>query len=373
MSAGCSWWPRLQLVFRAVAIEPIERPAAGLGTDVAARYLERLQAQLAAEQPFSGVAVVRRGGKDLVTVAQGQADAAAKVPVTRGSRFGMASGSTMFTAVAILQLAQQGKLGLTDPLARHLPDFPNQAFAKRTTLHQLLTHTAGAGDYWDPAYEKAWGSITGLKQMVPFVLTHLDEAPPGAFRYSNSGFILLGLVVEAVSGASYYDYVRKHVLEPAGMTSTSFPVRGDGTPGVAQAYLPEFDAGALKPGVYVPAVLGARGSSAGGGATTVDDLLRFADALRAGTLLHRKHLELLTAAHAPSGTDGAYGYGTQIDTSRGVVSYGHGGRAPGTHFDLRIHPELDTVLIVMSNYDTIAGPELSSALDHLVRNTAIQR
>jgi CubicO group peptidase (beta-lactamase class C family) len=360
---------RLQLVFRAVAVEPLERPSAPLASEEAGRWLRQFQASLEQQQPFSGVALVRSRGKEAYSLVKGTADASKGSPVTRQSRFGMASGSKMFTAVAILQLAQRGRLSLGDPLARHLPGFANRGFAQRTTLHQLLTHTAGAGNYWDDAYEREWGSITELRQMLPFVLTHLGASPAGEFSYSNSGYVLLGLVIEAVSGTSYYDYVRQNLLEPAGMASTGFPLRTDPTPHQALPYEPEMDAGAVKPGVYVPVTLGARGSSAGGASTTVDDLLRFVDALRGGTLLDATHLDLMTRGHVSyGGPDSWYGYGTIVDRDRGVQSWGHGGMAPGTHFELKVYPDRDAVMVVMSNYNTIAGPEMASALDHLVRN-----
>lgn len=361
---------RLQLVFLATAVEPVERRAAPLASDEGRRFLDRLLSRLEAQQPFSGVAVVSRGGKDAYVLVRGSADAAAKSPVTRASRFGMASGSKLFTAVAVLQLAQAGKLALSDPLAKHVPGFPNQAFARQATIEQLLTHTAGAGNYWDGEYEARRDSLTDLQQVLPFVLKHLGaQSAPGTFSYSNSGYLLLGLVVEAVSGKSYYDYVRQHVLDPAGMSRTGFPLRTEQPPETAQPYVLELGAGAVKAGVYLPVTEGGRGSSAGGASTTVDDLLRFADALAKGRLLDRSHLELLTRARVRTDTpDTSYGCGASVEASRGVVSYGHGGRAPGTHFDLRIYPELDTVLVVLSNYDTIAGPEISSALDHLIRN-----
>lgn len=360
---------RLQLVFRAVAIEPLERPDVPLASSDGRAWLDGFTARLAREQPFSGVALVRAGGKDIYSLVQGVADAGRNLPMTRTTRLNTASGSKLFTAVSILQLAQAGKLSLQDPLAKHLPDFPNAAFARRVTIHQLLTHTAGAGDYWDEAYERQWGSITETRQMLPFVLAHLDQSPPGTFSYSNSGFVLLGLVVEAVSGLSYYDYVKARITDPAGMTATGFPTRGDAVPGIALAYNPELEAGAVKPGVYVPAILGARGTSAGGASTTVDDLVKFADALQRGTLLDKAHLALLSAHHVPYGpADTWYGYGTIVDERRGVRAFGHGGQAPGTTFDLRIYPDQQTVMVVMSNYNTIAGPELASALDHLIRN-----
>ncbi len=360
---------RLQLVFRAVAVEPLERSGAPIASEEAGRWLKQFQGRLEEQQPFSGIALVRSRGKEAYSLVKGVADAPKGVLVTRRSRFGMASGSKMFTAVAILQLAQRGRLSLTDPLAKHLPGLPNPEFAKRATLHQLLTHTAGAGNYWDDAYEKEWDRITGLAGMLPFVLAHLGASPAGEFSYSNSGYVLLGLVIEAVSGTSYYDYVRKHVLEPAGMASTGFPLRTDSTPNGALPYEPEMDAGTVKPGVYVPVTLGARGSSAGGASTTVDDMLRFVDALRAGALLDPAHLDLMTRGHVRyGGPDSWYGYGTIVEDDRGVRSWGHGGMAPGTQFELKVYPERDAVMLVMSNYNTIAGPEMASALDHLVRN-----
>ena len=160
---------------------------------------------------------------------------------------------------------------------------------------------------------------------------------------------------------SYYDYVEKHIFAPAGMQATGFPIRGEGAKDVALPYNPEMEAGAVKPGSYLPVELGTRGTSAGGAATTADDLVRFAEALRNGTLLDKAHLELMTRGHVSyeGAKDAWYGYGTIIEKKRGVLSYGHGGTAPGTQFELKIYPELDAVLVVMSNYDTIAAPEMT--------------
>jgi CubicO group peptidase (beta-lactamase class C family) len=360
---------RLQLVFRAQAIEPLRRTMAPLASAEAREWLASFTATLEREQPFSGVALVRTAGRDVFTLVKGVADVERKRPMARTTRLNTASGSKMFTAVGILQLAQAGKLSLQDPLAKHLPDFPDTAFARRVTLHQLLTHTAGAGNYWDQAYERQWDTITEVRQMLPFVLAHLNPAAAGRFEYANSGFVLLGLVIEAVSGRSYYDYVKASITDPAGMTATGFPIRGAEASDAAVPYNPEFDAGRVKPGVYVPATLGARGSSAGGASTTADDLIRFADALQRGVLLDKAHLALLSAHHVQYGpADTWYGYGSIVDETRRVRSYGHGGQAPGTTFDFRIYPDQQTVLVVMSNYNTIAGPELVSALDHLIRN-----
>ena len=360
---------RLQLIFRAVAVEPMERPATPIESTASLRWLKSFQAGLEEQHPFSGVALVRKKGAEVFSLVKGLENASLETPMSRTTRMGMASGSKMFTAIAILQLEAAGKVSLSDPLIKYLKDFPDQEFARRATLHQLLTHTAGAGDYWDDAYEKAWGSITRLPQMLPFVLSHLRDSPAGEFSYSNSGYILLGLVVEAVTGDSYYDYVQTRILDPAGMTSTGFPIREDATRGVALPYDPEMDAGAVKKGSYLPVTLGARGTSAGGAFTTVDDMMRFADALRSGKLLDAPRLALLTGKHVSyAGPDSWYGYGTMIEEKKGAVSWGHGGSARGTQFEFRVFPDLDTVMVVISNYNTIAANEMASALDELIRN-----
>lgn len=365
---------RLQLVFVSIAVEPMERPATPIDSDESSAWLGKFTDRLEQQQPFSGVVAVRRRDREVFSLVRGMADAARGMAMTRDTRLNMASGSKLFTAVAILQLAQAGRLSVDDTLSRHLPDFPGRAFADRVTLHQLLTHTAGAGNYWDEAYEKEWGGITALPQMIPFVLPHLGDSPAGEFEYSNSGYILLGLVIEAASGMDYYDYVGKHILEPAGMHATGFPIRGASAEGVALPYEAEMEAGLVKPGSYVPVELGARGSSAGGASTTAADLMRFAAALRQGTLLDEAHLELLMSRHVPFGDsrNSWYGYGCIIEEEGGVTSFGHGGMGPGTQFEFKIYPELETTMVVMSNLDTIAVHELSVALDGLIRNEAAE-
>ncbi len=365
---------RLQLVFVAVAVEPMPRPTTPIADPASRDWLATYLRHVEQQHPFGGVIAVRHRNQEVFGVAQGMADDARKTPISRSSRLNMASGSKMFTAVAILQLAQAGKLSVDDPLLSHLPDFPDRDFAARTTLHQLLTHTAGAGNYWDDAYEAAWDTITTLPQMLPHVLRHLGETPAGEFSYANSGYVLLGLVIEAASGETYYDYVQRHIFAPAGMVATGFPLRGEETPDVARPYDPRLAAGAVQPGAYIPAVLGARGTSAGGAVTTADDMFRFADALQGAVLLDRAHLALMTADHVPySATDSWYGYGVIIEKKRGVLSYGHGGMAPGTQFEFKVYPDVDAVMVMLSNFDTIAGPEMATAIDDVVRNAGNRR
>jgi len=360
---------RLQLVFISLAVEPMARPGTSLEAPETRAWLDRYVDAMATQQPFSGVVQVERGGREVYSLVRGLAVAETREPMTRATRLNMASGSKLFTAVAILQLDQAGKLSIEKPLADFLPAFPDAAWASSVTLRQLLTHTAGAGNYWDEAYEQSWREITTTAQFLPHVLRHLRASPVGQFNYSNSGFVILGLVVEAVSGESFYDYVRRRIFAPAGMTATGYPLRSRREPGVAGAYRPEIEAGAVRPGSYLPVELGERGSAAGGAATTADDLVRFVRALSDGRLLDPAHVREMTRPQVAMGGPGgdSYGLGTIVRERDGVRSWGHGGTARGTHFELAVYPEREVVSIVMSNYDTVGGYELAKALDEIVR------
>jgi len=367
---------RLQLVFVSIAVEPQERPKSAVDAPETRIWLDRYVAELEKQQPFSGVVLLTRGGRELYSLVRGRASVGPDRPMTRQTELGMASGSKMFTAVSILQLAEAGKLSLDDTLAMRLPDFPRRDYAENVTLRKLLTHTAGAGDYWDDEYEKAWGGIVETRQMLPHVLRHLAPESLGRFQYSNSGFVLLGLVVEAVSGQNFYDYVAEHVFRPAGMKATGYPLRSQNDPQVARPYDASWSAGAVRPGVFVPVELGERGTAAGGAATTADDLVRFVRALGDGTLLDAASYRAMTSAQIPmSGPFGdaspgqSYGFGTIVEERGGVVSFGHGGTAPGTSFEFKVYPASDTVLVVMSNYNTIAAHEIAGALDEIVRSS----
>lgn len=360
---------RLQLVFVAQAIEPMARPSTPIDDPATHRWLHEFVDRLEAQQPFSGVVRIEKEGRELLTLTRGVAVAERNESVAPSTRFGMASGSKLFTAVAVLQLVDAGKLSLDSRLGDLLPNFPNRDWAAGVTVRRLLTHTAGAGNYWDDEYERHWNEITELGQMLPHVLRHVGETPAGEFSYSNSGYLLLGLVVEAVSGRSFYDYVAERIFAPAGMRATGYPSRADAPPGLAVPYLPEYEAGAVKRGSFRPVMLGARGTSAGGAATTAADLAAFARALADGTLLRPETFrEMVRPQVAEGDAEGAFwGLGPSVRTEGGIVSWGHGGTARGTQFDFKVYPEKGIVAIVMSNYDTIAAVEIAKAIDDIVR------
>jgi D-alanyl-D-alanine carboxypeptidase len=307
--------------------------------------------KLARAGEFSGAMLVARHGKVLLQDAWGRADRKAGAPNTLQTRFRFGSMNKMFTAVATLQLVEAGKLALDDPIGEHLPDYPNNEVAAKVTVRHLLTHTGGTGDIFGPEFQQ---SRLKLREHGDYVEQYgsrgLTHEPGRRHEYSNYGFILLGALIEEVSGVSYYDYVRDNVFRPAGMTSTDSLPETEDVPNRAVGYMRSSPLADWEPNTDT---LPWRGTAAGGGYSTVGDLMRFADALSSGTLISKDMLEEATRAQEQQ-----YGYGFAVNGEGSLRSYGHGGGAPGMNGELRVFPELGYVVVALSNLDPPAASEL---------------
>ena len=196
-------------------------------------------AELAKDGRFSGAVLVAKDGKVLMGEAVGLGDREAKTPNRFDTRFNLGSMNKMFTAVAVAQLAQQGKLRLGDPLGKFFPIYPNAEVAK-VTLEQLLTHTGGTGDIFGPEFDAHRKELKEPKDYIAlYGRRGLRFSPGTKFEYSNYGFVLLGAVVEKVSGQGYYDYVRDHLYTPAGMTGSGSFLKTEKPPNLAVGYMSE--------------------------------------------------------------------------------------------------------------------------------------
>jgi D-alanyl-D-alanine carboxypeptidase len=308
--------------------------------------------ELAAADDFSGAVLVARDGEIRLQRAWGRADRDRGVRNMLDTKFRMGSMNKMFTAVATLQLVEAGKLDLDDPIGKHLTDYPNEEVATKVTVRHLLTHTGGTGDIFGPDFEL---NRQDLEDHADYITLYgkrgLRHEPGARHEYSNYGFVLLGALIERVSGTSYYDYVRDSVLRPAGMVSTDSLPESEDVPNRAVGYMKPVSGGDY----WVPnnATLPLRGTAAGGGYSTVGDLLRFAEALEAGELISR---DTLADATSPQAEQYGYGFGVQGEGS--LRSYGHGGGAPGQNGELRIFPELGYVVVGLSNFDPPAASGL---------------
>ena len=328
-----------------LAPRPADLPVRRLGEpELAAAVRAKVEAQ-AAEGRFQGAALVARRGAVIYSGAAGLADREAGTPNTLDTKFRMGSMNKMFTATAILQLVQAGRIRLDAPIGTYLAAYTNRDVATKVTIHHLLTHTGGTGDIFGPEYA---ANRLRLKTLDDYVTLYgrrgLEFEPGSRWEYSNYGFLLLGVIVERVSGESYYDYVRDRIFKPAGMTGSGSEPEEPPVAGRAKGYMREG-------GAWVPntATLPYRGTSAGGGYTTVGDLLRFAAALTGNRLLDAAHTALLTSGKVATPRGDKYAYGFIENVEGGVRSYGHGGGAPGMNGDLRIYADSGYVVAALAN------------------------
>jgi D-alanyl-D-alanine carboxypeptidase len=315
-----------------------------------------LETRTAADR-FSGAVLVAKNGKALFTGAYGLADRDRKIPNALGTQFRNGSMNKMFTAVATLKLVQAGKLALDDHIGKHLVDYPNRTLAGKVTIHHLLTHTGGTGDIFGPQFAARRLELrTHQDYLNLYGARDLMFEPGSRWMYSNYGFVLLGAIIEKVSGQSYYDYVRDAVFKPAGMTLTASEPEHQIVANRSVGYMQRPGVEGWQPNTDT---LPYRGMAAGGGYTTVEDLLRFASALTGHKLLDAHHTALLTTGKVDA-RGGRYAYGFTEQVTARVRSFGHGGGAPGMNGDLLIFPESGYVIAVLANMDPPAAQRVSS-------------
>ena len=314
----------------------------------------KLDEELAADR-FSGAALLARNGKQVFAQAYGLADREKKIPNQLKTRFRIGSMNKMFTAVATLQLVQSGKLDLKSPFGKYLTDYPNKDVASKVTIEHLLTHQGGTGDIFGPEFDRRRLELKTLQDYVNLYGNRaLDFEPGSRWRYSNYGFLLLGVLIEKVSGQSYYDYVQEHIFKPAGMTGTGSEPEDQAVSDRSVGYTRFIGNGLQRNTDTLPY----RGTSAGGGYSTVEDLFRFATALQTHKLLNAQYAELLTTGKVDTGR-GKYAFGFQDDVINGTRCFGHGGGAPGMNGALQICPGSGYVLVVLANMDPPAASRVA--------------
>jgi CubicO group peptidase (beta-lactamase class C family) len=319
-----------------------------------ARELQTYFDSLAAENKLSGVLLVAKDGVTVASKAAGMANKATAAPIDLNTKFNLGSMNKMFTSVAIAQLAQAGKLTFTDTIAKHLPDYPNKEVAEKVTIHQLLTHTSGLGMYWNEKFMAQREKLLTVAAHLPLFASDPLLFPPGEkFQYSNSGYMVLGAIIEKVSGQDYYSYVQEHIYKPAGMSDTGFYEPGKEIANLAIGYSRMSPDG--KPLEEAKDNTGTRevkGGPAGGGYSTAPDLVKFQQALLSYKLLDKEHTNLITTGKVdgPRGM-GRYGYGFGDNTSGGKHSVGHNGGAPGIAANFEMYPDLGYTAVALMNSD----------------------
>jgi D-alanyl-D-alanine carboxypeptidase len=341
---------------------PAEFPIARLAEDEAITGIQDLLREAAAADRFSGVVLVEKNGQVLFSRACGLADRERGIPNTLQTRFRIGSMNKMFTGAAVLQLAEAGRVELTAPLGEYLTDYRNKDVATKVTVHHLLTHTGGTGDIFGPQFRAQRLELRTLDDYVQLYGDREPEFEPGSrWQYSNYGYILLGALIENVTGQTYYDYVHTHIYEPAQMTATESQPEHERVPGLSVGYTKPPGTGSWVPNTET---LPYRGTSAGGGFSTAGDLARFARALLDHQLLSPDSTRLLITGKVDAATGRRYAYGFgNWGGSGGTGSVGHGGGAPGMNGDLRIYPQSGYIMVVLANIDPPAADRIAEWLD----------
>ncbi|KQY91285.1 serine hydrolase [Brevundimonas sp. Root1423] len=347
----------------ATALTPADLTARAREALAPGGRIEALIDELAADGRFSGAVLGAVEGRPLLAKAWGQADRATGAANTVDTRFNIASMGKLFTTVGIAQLMEAGKLTLSDRLAAHLPDV-SPAIAD-VTIEQLLLHSSGLGSYFGAP---DWNARRAWIRTVADYRAMIDERPqftPGErYEYSNSGFILLGAVIERLTGQDFYTAMQERVFAPAGMTRTGYPTL-DETGDLAVPYTNGCFArppSVCTPGDWVDArpTSGVRGGPAGGGASTVRDLHAFTEALKTGRLIRPETLALFTAERGKMTRQGgpmdAWGLGFGRQTVHGLQTWGHNGGTPGAAGQLDVFETAPITLIVLVNQDPAQRP-----------------
>ncbi|MEM7711984.1 MAG: serine hydrolase [Cyanobacteria bacterium P01_A01_bin.68] len=263
---------------------------------------------------YHGTILIAEGENVLFQNASGENPS--NEPNTVNTRYDLASMGKMFAATAIMQLEGQGKLSLEQTIGEILPDYPNEE-ARSIKVKHLLSHTSGMGDYFSPAFFENQEHIKSLEDFLPyFVNDPINFTPGETMRYSNAGYIVLGLIIQKISGSIYTAYLEENIFKPAGMKNTG-PLIG----------------------------------SAGGGLSTVHDLYKFGLALQQGRLISAHALKTMTTDHLGHG----YGYGLTLKQFNGHHIYGHNGGAPGIAGELDMVKGTPLIIVTMTNRHPLDG------------------
>ncbi|MBL7129052.1 MAG: serine hydrolase [Ignavibacteria bacterium] len=306
---------------------------------------------------FSGTILIAKDGNILYAKAFGEANKDHHVKNKINTKFNIGSIGKTFTGTAIMQLAEKGKLDVNDPVVKYLPDFP---FGDKIKIHHLLTHTSGTFNYFaHPDFKTKMFSVRSVSDALPLIYDQklVFDTPGEKFSYSNSGIVLLGAIIEKVTGQSYFSYIKENILDPLGMYDSRINFGEEIIENRSTGYM-KTPTGKFKSNIYlVPPA-----NADGGIETTVEDMLKFDQALYSNKLLSEEYKEKM---FTPFLND--YAYCWRIDTIYGHPVIGHGGGAPGINAMFYRFVDDKLTMIIMSNYD-LGTNNISPTLEAILFN-----
>lgn len=324
-----------------------------------------MQAQFNFRQ-FNGAVLVAKKGTIIYEKAFGEADREWRIPNTNTTRFRIGSNTKQFTASCILKLAEEGTLTLGDKLSKYFPGYP---MGDSVTIHMLLSHTSGITNYtdldefWDkPAFLRlSPDSLIELFKNKPF-----DFTPGTKCSYSNSGYFLLGRIIEIASGEKYATYLEKHLLGPEGLLNTRMDRHDTILPFRAKGYY------ARKNTFYNAGYIALEGVwSAGGLYSTTGDLFQWTKALHDNTFLSPASVTGMVTIHGTTKDNEKFGYGLMIDSIGSHPRFWHDGSIPGFTSYVAYYPRDESYIIVLSNNSFNTG-NIGRGLSHVLFGLPIE-
>jgi D-alanyl-D-alanine carboxypeptidase len=376
--------------------------------------LQHCLAQKAESEDFSGVIAAGERGRTLAFLARGHLAGKGSAAITARTRFNLGSASKMFTATAVGQLIDGGKVRFDDPIGRFVKGLTPEA--SRVTVRQLLTHSSGLGDFFQPQNMAAMINARTASDILPLVAAEKPAFAPGSrFAYSNSGFALLGILIERVSGLSYGEYLARNIFGPAGMTDSGLDPKPLATlaigmtaldptagavfrgPKTSQLQVPPRvsnsglvligpdgrrvtpDHAGARPQLHAaPGAAEGYGTPAGGLFSTVLDMQHFASAFldrrltSAATAAALTSPQIVAAPATASRPARYYGYGFGVGTEQGRAWFGHNGGTLGANTELAVFPDDRLTLTVLSNRDPPMATDMFHYLRALILNPSLQ-
>ena len=323
---------------------------------------------LAQETYFSGVISIQQDRKSIYQSAFGYADRSSRISNRVDTRFGIASGTKIFTALSIGKLIESGHLDFSSRVAELIPwDFPQ--YSAEVTIRQLLTHTSGIPDYYDEenvddfdnfTVAVPWQELKGPRDYLAVFPDQAMKFPPGErFSYSNGGYILLGVVIEELSGMRFQDFVEQQIFLSIGMSRSGFFAMNRLPENTAFGYVE--DAQGWRTNIYNLPIIGA---SDGGAYTTVQDLEKFWDALWGNRILSRELTDIFTAPYVEASSEGRdkfYGHGIWVRSEPGKARENYIiGSDAGVSFYSGVIRDRQLQFSVMSNTSDGAWPILQT-------------
>jgi CubicO group peptidase (beta-lactamase class C family) len=334
----------------ALSAQALPWPAPQAADDALAAKIDAVMAAVYKPGEPGAAVIVRKDGRTILRKGYGLADLELGVPIAPDMVFRLGSITKQFTAVAVLLLAQEGKLGLQDEITKFLPDYPTQG--KRITVEHLLTHTSGIQSYTDlPEWLPLWRKDMTLPELIALFKDKPMQFEPGrSWAYNNSGFVLLGAIIEKVSGLTYEAFLDERIFKPLGLKSSCY----GSTERIIPRRIPGYQEG--KGGfVNAPYLSMTQPYAAGSLLSTVDDLAVWSDAVFAGKLVKKEWLDkAFTPYKLAGGESSGYGFGWFVADFAGHRSIEHGGGINGFSTYEMTLPE-DRIFIAILTNSAIEG------------------